>query len=120
MVEPIPNLPPHVVGFRARGTVTAKDYASEIAPAIEAQFARLGKVRFVYHMGEDFTGFEAGAVWDDAKLGFKHIRDWEKIAIVSDVGWVRAAVQIFRPVIPAHVRVFHNAELPAATEWVAA
>jgi len=51
-------------------------------------------------------------------LGLKHLQGWEKMAIVSDIEWVRAAVKIFRLVIPGHVRMFHNNELAAATRWV--
>lgn len=118
MVEPIPDLPDGVLGFTAKGTVTAKDYESVIIPAVEAQFSRHGKIRFLYHLGEDFQGFEAGAVWDDAKLGLKHITGFERMALVSDVEWIRAAVKLFGLVIPGHVRVFHDEELSEAMRWV--
>jgi hypothetical protein len=118
MIEKIPNLPDNVLGFTAKGTVTVNDYESIIIPAVEELFSRLGKVRFLYHLGEDFTGFEAGAMWQDTKLGLKHLQGWEKMAIVSNIEWVQAAVKIFRLVIPGHVRMFHNNELAGATRWV--
>ena len=118
MVEQIPNLPDNVLGFTAKGTVTANDYDSVIIPAVEALFSRQGKVRFLYHLGQDFSGFEAAAMWDDTKLGLKHLGGWERMAVVSDVEWVRAAVKIFGLAIPGHVRVFHNAELAEAIRWV--
>jgi hypothetical protein len=118
MVEQIPDLPENVIGFTAKGTVTANDYESVIIPAVEALFSRRSKVRFLYHLGEDFSGFEAAAVWDDTKLGMKHLGGWERLAIVSDVEWIRAAVKIFGIAIPAHVRLFHNRELAEATRWI--
>ena len=118
MVERIPDLPDNVVGFSAKGTVTAADYESVIIPAVEEQFARRDKVRFLYHLGEDFSGFEAAAAWDDAKLGLKHLAGWEKMALVSDVEWIRAALRIFGLAIPGHVRVFHNTDLDEARRWV--
>ena len=54
MVERIPGLPDTVLGFTAKGTVTANDYESVIIPAVEAVFSRQSKVRFLYHLGEDF------------------------------------------------------------------
>ena len=54
MVERIPGLPDNVLGFTAKGTVTANDYESTIIPAVEALFSRQGRVRFLYHLGEDF------------------------------------------------------------------
>lgn len=118
MVEPIPGLPPNVLGFTARGTVTAEDYESVIIPAVEAAFARRSKVRFLYHLGEAFSGFEAGAMWDDAKIGLRHITGWERMAVVSDVDWIRTALRIFGLAIPGEVRVFHDHELAEAKRWV--
>ena len=118
MVEKIPGLPDNVLGFTAKGTVTANDYESVIIPAVEALFSRQNKVRFLYHLGKDFTGFEAAAMWDDAKLGMKHLAGWEKVALVSDTEWIRAAVKIFGLAIPGQVRVFPNRELAAATRWI--
>jgi hypothetical protein len=118
MVEQIPDLPQHVLGFTAKGTVTANDYESVIIPAVESLLSRQSKVRFLYHLGEDFSGFEAAAVWDDAKLGLKHLGGWERMAVVSDVEWIRSAVRIFGIAIPGQVRVFHNRELAEAKRWI--
>ncbi len=118
MVELIPNLPDHVLGITAKGTVTAQDYETVIIPAVEQMFARIAKVRFLYHLGGEFRGFEATAMLDDAKLGLKHLGGWERVAVVSDVQWIRAAVQIFGLAIPGQVRVFHNLELTDAARWV--
>ena len=119
MVEQIPDLPDNVLGFAAKGRVTASDYESVIIPAVEALFSRQSKVRFLYHLGEDFSGFEVAAMWDDTKLGLKHLSGWERMAVVSDVEWIRAAIKIFGLAIPGHVRVFHNSELGEAKRWVA-
>lgn len=118
MVERIPDLPDNVLGFTARGTVTTDDYESVIIPAAEALFAQQKKVRFLYHLGESFDGFEAGAVWDDTKLGLKHLTGWERMAVVSDVEWVRAGVKVFALAIPGEVRVFRNGELADAKRWI--
>ena len=118
MVEKIPDLPSNVLGFSAKGQVTTNDYESVIIPEVEAMFSREGKVRFLYHLGEDFSGIEAAAAWDDTKLGLKHFSGWEKMALVSDVEWIRWAIKIFGLAIPGHVRVFHNRELDEAKRWI--
>jgi hypothetical protein len=104
MIEKIPDLPENVLGFTAKGTVTANDYELIIIPAVEALFSQHPKVRFLYHLGKDFTGFEAAAVWDDTNLGLKHLAGWERMAVVSDVEWVRGAIRVFCLAIPGHVR----------------
>jgi hypothetical protein len=118
MIEKIPELPNNILGFTAKGTITANDYESVIIPAVEELFSRKEKIRFLYQLGEDVKGFEAAAMWDDMKLGLKHLPGWERIAIVSDIEWIRAAIKIFGLVIPGHVRVFHNNELAEATRWI--
>ena len=118
MIEKIPDLPDNVLGFTAKETITADDYESVIIPAVEELFSRQKKVRFLYHLGEDFTGFEAAAMWDDTKLGLKHLPGWERMAIVSDIEWIRTAIKIFGLAMPGHVRVFHNNELAEATRWI--
>lgn len=118
MIERIPGLPDNVLGFTANGTVTADDYESVIIPAVEALFTQYDKVRFLYHLGEGFSGFEATAMWDDSKLGLKHLTGWEKMAVVSDVEWIRGTIRIFGLAIPGDVRVFHNRELTDAIRWI--
>lgn len=118
MIERITDLPDNVLGFTAKGTVTSDDYETVIIPAVEAVFARQDEARFLYHLGEDFSGFEAGAAWDDAKLGMKHLAGWERIAVVTDVEWIRAGMKLFRLVMPGRVRLFRNDELAAAKQWL--
>jgi SpoIIAA-like len=118
MIEKISNLPDNVLGFTAKGTVTANDYESVIIPAVEALFSRYRKVRFLYHLDKDFAGFEVSAMWKDTKLGLKHLTGWERMAVVSDLDWIRGAVQVFGLAMPGHVRVFHNSELAEATRWI--
>lgn len=118
MIDRIDGLPDNVLGFTASGTVTAADYESVIIPAIETAFARNKKIRFLYCLGQDFSGFEGAAIWDDAKLGFKHFTGWEKVAVVSDVEWIRLAVRVFGIAMPGHVRVFHDNEGSDAKRWI--
>ena len=118
MIDKIADLPDNVLGFTAKGTVTENDYQSIIIPAVEELFSRQRKVRFLYHLGEEVTGFEAAAMWDDTKLGLKHLTGWERMAIVSDIEWLRAAIKIFGLVIPGQVRVFQNNDIAEAKRWI--
>jgi hypothetical protein len=119
MIEMLQDLPDNALGFVAKGTVTANDYETVIIPAVEALFTQQDKVRLLYHLGPDFSGFEAGAMWDDMKIGMKHLSGWERIAVVSDTAWVRTGVKVFGLVIPGQVRVFHDSELAEAKQWIA-
>jgi hypothetical protein len=118
MITLLSNLPDHVVGFIASGQVTATDYESVVIPAIESKLKKHGKVSILYHIGPAFSGFTAGAMWDDAKLGITHLKAWEKIAVVTDVDWIAGAVGIFSFAIPCQVKVFSNSQLADAAGWI--
>jgi hypothetical protein len=118
MIEQIRDLPPGVVGFIAHGEVTAGDYERVIVPDLEAMFALRDKVRLLYHFAEDFTGFETRAMWDDAKLGLRHFSGFERVAVVSDVGWLNHAIPAVSAIMPGVYRAFPNAQLAEARAWL--
>jgi hypothetical protein len=118
MIVQMIGLPPGVLGFTAHNQVTAADYERVVVPDVEAAFALNRKLRMVFHIDKDFTGFDAGAMWDDAKLGFRHFTGWERVALVTDVGWMRAMAKALGFLTPAQFRLFGNAELDEARNWV--
>ncbi len=119
MIKLMPNLPDHVVGIIASGQVTATDYETVLVPAIESKLAGHGRVRVLYQLGPAFTGFTSGAMWDDLKLGFAHLKAWEKMAVVTDVEWIAGATRLFAFAMPCPVKVFPNDEIAEATHWIA-
>lgn len=118
MIEEIKGLPGNVIGFTAKGKVTSEDYEKVLIPAIEKELKENKKVRFLYHLGEDFVGFEAGAMWDDAKVGLSHYSAWEKVAVVTDIEWLRVMMKVFGFAMPGEVRVFGNNEFSEAVKWL--
>ena len=119
MIKQIKGLPNNILGFEAIGTVTGEDYETVLIPAVEAKLKEFSKVRMIYQLGSDFSGYDMEAMLDDAKIGFKHFKAWEKIAVVSDIDWIRSAVHLLGFAIPGHVRIFKNDELADAKKWLA-
>ncbi|HWU76185.1 MAG TPA: STAS/SEC14 domain-containing protein [Rhodanobacter sp.] len=120
MIAQIEGLPAGTIGFRAHGQVTSADYENIIVPDVEAAFALNRKLRMLYVTAEDFTGFDAGAMWDDAKLGMRHFSGWERIALVTDVAWLRTTASAFAFAVPAEFRLFHGAAIEEAMRWIVA
>jgi hypothetical protein len=118
MIKTIPNLPENILGFRAVGQVTAKDYEQEIIPAVLAMSERLHHVRMLYVLDEDFEGYSTGAMWDDALLGVSRYTAWERIAVVTDVPWMRTAVQAVHFFMPGTVKLYHLNEIEQAKVWL--
>ena len=111
--------PDDVAAFRAEGVITRDDYQETLIPVLEERISAQGKVKLLYWCGEEFEGFSAGAMWDDARFGLTHWGDFSKIAVVSDIGWVRQSVKLFAPLMRAPVQVFQNAEIDDAKSWIA-
>lgn len=118
MIELIPGLPDDVVGFVAKGEVTARDYTEVLDPALRAALSRHDRIRVMYVLGPEFTGYSGGGMWEDAKVGTEHFSRWERIAVVTDTDWVRHSVHAFAWMMPARIRVFPVAEQDAAAVWV--
>ncbi|NWK54660.1 STAS/SEC14 domain-containing protein [Verrucomicrobiaceae bacterium N1E253] len=117
MITRIPNLPDHVLGFKATGKVTGTDYESSIIPAVNAALQRHKKISLIYHIPEPFEGFDLAAAWDDTKLGLKHFNHWKRIAVVSDIPWIHTGVKAVGFFFPCEMRIFADADLDAATQW---
>ena len=92
MIEVLSNLPEPVIGVRVHGTVSADDYDSVLIPTIEKAVEATGPVRLLYVMDCTVADCSLGAVWDDAMLGFQHLRDFERIAIVTEDPLVRGMI----------------------------
>lgn len=120
MIELIPGLPDNVLGMEAKGEVTGEDYARVLIPAIERQLEGRDRIRVLYVLGPEFSGYSAAAMWDDAKVGMTHPFSWERIAVVTDHDAYRRLVNGFGFLIPGQVRVFPVAELEDAKAWVSA
>ena len=120
MIETIPGFPDRVVALSATGLVTKEDYERTLIPAVEAESKRFGKIRLYYELGPRFSGMAPGAMWDDMKVGIEHLTQWERCAIVTNVDWIHHLVNVFKVVMPGHVRIFPNAKAAEARAWILA
>lgn len=119
MIELLQGFPENVVALVAKKHVTRADYQTVLVPAVEKALKQHDKVRIYYELGPEFEGIEAGAVWEDFMVGVSHWLRWERIAVVTDVVWIRYTIDAFRFLMPARVRVFTAAEATEAREWIA-
>ncbi|HUB68505.1 MAG TPA: STAS/SEC14 domain-containing protein [Candidatus Methylacidiphilales bacterium] len=108
----------NVVALAAHGKVSHEDYERVVIPAVEEKIRMHTKVRLFFHLGEDFAGYTAEALWDDTKIGIRHLTAFEKIAVVTNVEWIKNAVRVCGFFVPGPVKIFPNKELPAAVAWV--
>lgn len=119
MIRVLPDMPSGVLGFEAVDEVEEEDYRDVLVPAIERAIDKFGKVRIVYLLGPEFEEYDDDAAKADLKLGLSHPASFERIAIVTNVGWAKPAIRALSLVMPGHARTFRVAELEEAKAWAA-
>jgi hypothetical protein len=117
MLKLMQGLPSDVLGIEATGKVTHEDYKSVLIPAAEAIMAA-GPINMLYVAGPTFTGYELEALWDDGAFGIKHWHQFNRVAVVTDTAWLRAATTMFCPFFPSEIQLFKVSELDAAKAWI--
>ncbi|HET6277012.1 MAG TPA: STAS/SEC14 domain-containing protein [Candidatus Cybelea sp.] len=120
MIEIIEGFNDNVVAASAKGLVTKSDYDDVLIPKVEEALKRHDKLRFYYELGPQFVGLEPAAMWEDFTVGIGHLGRWERIAVVTDVDWLRHAMNAFAFFMPSQVRVFANSQTSDARAWIVA
>ncbi len=120
MLKLLTDFPSNVVAAMAHGTVTKQDYEDILVPRVLLALKQHPKIRCYYELGSQFSSMEAGAIWEDFKIGVEHLTRWERVAIVTDVEWIKHAANIFRFLMPGEIRVFPTSAATAARSWITA
>jgi hypothetical protein len=122
MVEVIPDMPPGTLGFRVAGRLTRDDYVTVLVPPLLKAIDAGERLRVLYAIGPELR-MEPAALWEDLKvdveLGIRHRDAWERIAVVTDLDWLRRAFELFSWMVPGEVRLFHESEVDQAKSWLA-
>ncbi len=120
MIELIPDIADNVVALKGTGKITGDDYEQVIIPAIEKKLKTYDKIRMFVQLTPTFSGFDAKAMWDDARVGLKNLSHFEKIALVTDTEWITQSFKIFGVMTPGEVKVFSNEQFDEAKTWIVA
>ena len=116
MLELIDGLPGNVVGIAVSGRLTMQDCQDVLIPAMQKSLQRHDKIRLYYELNSRFPG----AAWDDLELGLEDLSRCERVAIVTDIGWVRLTVKALRFLIPSEIRVFPTDQADEGRAWIRA
>ncbi len=119
MIEKLTGFADNVVAFRCLGRVTKADYTSVLVPAVTEALRTYRNVRLYYETGADFS-LDPAAAWEDFKVGMENITRWERVAVVTDIGWIKHAMQLFGFLMPGVTKLFSGAETEQARAWICA
>ena len=116
MLELIEGLPGNIVGIAVSGRLTMQDCQDVLVPAMAKSLRRHDKIRLYYELNSRFPG----AAWDELDFGLEHASRCERVAIVTDIGWVRLTVKALRFLIPSEIRVFPTVQADEGRAWIRA
>lgn len=120
MLERVHDLPTGTFGLRARGKVSKEDYDDVFYPLLSEARRQGPRIRFLFHLPPDFESFTPGAAWEDAQIGMRYLRLFERVAVVTDKDWVRGLSRGAGALLPCPLKVFRESEWSAALEWLGA
>ena len=118
MIEQLSNFPDYVLAFLCKGRVTKADYDSVLVPAVVRALEKHKRVRLYYEITAEFSGIEPGAMWEDFKVGVGHLTRWERVAVVTDVEWIKQTMRFFRFLMPGAIKAFPSSEVAQARAWI--
>ncbi|WGL15858.1 STAS/SEC14 domain-containing protein [Microbulbifer bruguierae] len=105
-----------LLSLHARGKLEHQDYET-LVPMLESAVAGMThpKIDVLFDMRE-LEGWETRAAWDDFKLGLKHGRQFDKVAMVGSKYWQEIAAKVGTWFIGGEARIFATRE--EALAWL--
>jgi hypothetical protein len=120
MIEIMKSFPDNVIALCCEGQVTKQDYDGILVPAVLDALKKHDKIRLLYKTSADFSGYDPGAIWEDLKVGLENPTRWERVAVVTDVGWIVQMMRLFSFLVPCPTKLFPSSEAAQANAWIIA
>lgn len=119
MIEVMAESSGPMLAVKATGTLSGEDYTEIWIPALQKVIEENGKGRCLLYMDENFEGWELKAMWEDARFGFAHRNDFDKMAVVGGPKWVEWGTRIAASMMKGEVRTYAGEQLAEALKWAA-
>jgi hypothetical protein len=119
MLQRMKDMPAGTIGFEAIGEVEDDDWEETVEPVLRHEMADGRKIRLLYLMGAEARDVEGDAVTADSGFRARHATSFERVAVVSDEGWMRPAVRALSALLPGKAKAFRVHDLAAAKAWLA-
>ena len=119
MIKEIADLPEGTLGFQFTGQITGDDYDKVLTPAIEKAIEQHERIKIMIQFGPEFEGYSLEAAWDDTKMGLRNWNGFERIAVITEVSWLRMSVRAMSLLMPCPVQLFDLDQRDEARRWLA-
>jgi hypothetical protein len=118
MITILPETTGYTLAVKASGKLTAENYETVFIPILEKLIKHYGRIRLLMQFDEHFEGWEAGAMWNDAKFGLKHRNDFKRVALVGSPKWVEWGTKLGAQLMDGELKTFKSSDLLEAIVWV--
>ena len=118
MLTTINELPNHVFGIRASGTVTREDMETVLFPGLQKLVDQYSEILYLLVLDTEVGSFTVGSWLQDMKAGIKHFSKWKKIAVVTAQSGVEKFTDIFSVIVPGDSKGYKMSELGEAMTWI--
>lgn len=99
------------------GRVSREDFDA-VAPRIERLLEKHDSLSMVEVLKE-FDWFDADVLLPGMKFDLAHIRRFDRVAVVTESGWIGPLARVVGAVTPIRIRLFPPDDIEAARRWAA-
>lgn len=118
MLKRIEDMPKGTIGFEAHGEVEDDDWEEVVEPALRQELASGGKLRVLYLLGPTTGEVEGDAIEAGAGFRARHAMSFDRVAVVSDEGWLGPALKALSLLLPGKAKAFRVSDLASAKAWL--
>ncbi len=106
----------NLIAFQVKGKVEKSDY-DKLNPILE-KTGREFDTRKLYVEIIEIEGIDPAALWEDFKVYFKHIKNFNRVAIVGSGKMVETLSKLSKPFISGEIKFFNHSETLIARDWI--
>lgn len=119
MIEVMRESDGNVLGLRATGKLTVRDYRDVLEPAVRTLLDRSRTLKVLFLLDEPFGGWGLRAAWANTVFDVKHRNDFDKVAVVGAPRWEQWCVNVAASLLMGgELRTYDHERLDAAWRWV--
>ena len=117
MLEILPESQANILGVKAAGKLTSREFQEVLVPRLKALIEEHGRVRVLFFLGEDIEGWDLEAL-QQGGFGRQDLKAFQRIAVVGASWQVSLQMKLVAFLISGEVRNFSRTELPEAWTWI--
>jgi hypothetical protein len=117
MLEILPESQGNILGVKAAGKLSSREFQEVLVPRLKAVIGEHGRVRVLFFLDGEVQGWDLAALEHD-DFGRNDLQAFERVAVVGASWQVSLQMKLLALLLSGEVRNFSRAELPEAWTWI--